>query len=114
MSQKTLHSFFVVKKRPADQHAAKKRKVLLEDDGVISKAGDSSKALLKIGISCESEKAGKTPLQAGGDKVEITNTKSSALGQEKLKACEKNSVKSQVIIYSRPSFIQSNLCEPPL
>ena len=101
MSQKTLHSFFVVKKRPADQHAAKKRKVLLEDNGVTSKAGDSSKALLKKGISCESEKEEKVPLEAGGDKVEAPNTKSSTLDQEKLKACEKSSAKSQVMIYSR-------------
>ena len=105
MSQKTLHSFFVVKKRPADQHAAKKRKVLLEDNGVTSKAGDSSKALLKKGISCESEKEEKTPLRAAGDEVEIPNAKSSTLDQEKLKDCDKNSVKSQVMICSRQSVM---------
>ena len=29
--QQSLNAFFAVKKRPADQHAAKRRKVLLED-----------------------------------------------------------------------------------
>ena len=44
-------------------------------------------------------------MRAAEDKVEIPNAKSSTLDQEKLKDCDKNSVKSQVMICSRQSVM---------